>query len=136
MSLRISVSWLASSREAFKCCSFPRCRYWFGRWQEWPPITDERTTAEALAKELLGIAEFRALQLGTWLGTTNGEVITEAAEMVAPPFFDDRELDRCPIGPPGLRRASSPRHRTGGGLGAPESRGHTPGPQYTAQELQ
>lgn len=74
-------------------CSFPRCRYRFRQWEEWPPIVEERPTAEALAKELLAIAEFRALQLGTWLGTTDGQIITEAVEMVAPPFYrQDIEL--------------------------------------------
>jgi len=48
-----------------------------------------RPSAEELAQELLGIAEFRALQLGTWLGTTHGQIIAEAVEMVAPPFYDE-----------------------------------------------
>lgn len=52
-----------------------------------------RPTPEALAKEWLGIAEFQALRLGTWLGTTDGEVFTQAVEMVLPGFFrTDAEL--------------------------------------------
>lgn len=74
-------------------CSFPRCRYWLGQWQEWPPIAEERPTPEELAEELLSFSEFRALQLGTWLRTTDGEIISAALEMVAPPFYrQDIEL--------------------------------------------
>lgn len=47
----------------------------------------ERPTAEQLGNELLAIAEFRALQLGGWLGTTDGQVIAEAVEMVSPPLY-------------------------------------------------
>ena len=36
---------------------------------------------------LLGDAEFRALQLGTWLGTTDGEVISQAVAQIIPPFY-------------------------------------------------
>jgi hypothetical protein len=42
---------------------------------------------EQLAQEFLGLAEFRALQLGTWLGTTDGQAITKAVEMVTPPLY-------------------------------------------------
>lgn len=54
---------------------------WYGRWNQGRP------TAEDVAKEFLGCAEFRALQLGTWLGTTDGEIITQAVEMVVPMFY-------------------------------------------------
>lgn len=75
--------------------AFPRCpRPWresldpYG-WQGLP----ERPSKEAIARELLGVAEFRALQLGTWLNTTDGQIITEAVEMVMPPFYaEDVEL--------------------------------------------
>lgn len=46
-----------------------------------------RPLAKDVAKEFLGCAEFRALQLGTWLGTTDGEIITQAVEMVVPMFY-------------------------------------------------
>jgi hypothetical protein len=46
-----------------------------------------RPSAEELGRELLGIAEFEALRLGTWLGTTDGRVFTEAVELVTPPFY-------------------------------------------------
>ena len=58
-----------------------------------PPGLGPRPTVEDAAHELLDIAEFRALQLGTWLGTTDGEVITRAVESVSPPFYrQDIEL--------------------------------------------
>ena len=44
-------------------------------------------TPEQYALVLLGDAEFRALQLGTWLGTTDGEVISQAVEQIIPPFY-------------------------------------------------
>jgi hypothetical protein len=44
-------------------------------------------TEAELAAELLEMAEFRALQLGSWLGTTEGEVITKAVESVMPPYL-------------------------------------------------
>lgn len=44
-------------------------------------------TPEQYAQVLLGDTEFRALQLGTWLGTTDGEVISQAADQVIPPFY-------------------------------------------------
>lgn len=45
--------------------------YWL---QPYEAMWQPRPTAEALAQELLQDAEFRALRLGTWLGTTDGEV--------------------------------------------------------------
>ena len=50
-------------------------------------LAQQRPTAEQLAEELLGFTEFRALQLGTWLGTTDGQVIAEAVEMLTPPLY-------------------------------------------------
>lgn len=59
----------------------------------YPPFFGSRPTEEQLAREWLGLAEFRALQLGTWLGTTDGRVIAEAVESVTPPFYrQDLEL--------------------------------------------
>ncbi len=46
-----------------------------------------RPTPEALAEEWLGMAEFQALRLGTWLGTTDGEAFTQAVELVTPGFY-------------------------------------------------
>lgn len=53
----------------------------------------QRPTVEQLANELLGIGEYRALQVGTWLGTTDGEIITQAVEAMSPPLYrQDVEL--------------------------------------------
>jgi hypothetical protein len=58
-----------------------------------PYFLGPRRTVEETAHELLGIVEFRALHLGTWLGTTDGRVIAEAVESVTPPFYrQDVEL--------------------------------------------
>jgi hypothetical protein len=55
-------------------------------------LPDERAyanqpTIEDFGTGILSITEFRALQLGTWLGSTDGQVITEAVEMVLPPIY-------------------------------------------------
>lgn len=78
--------------------TFPRVMSIYG-WpapQQYVPVfvhPYQRPTAEQLANWLLADAEFRALQLGTWLGTTQGEVIAEAVETVTPPFYrQDVEL--------------------------------------------
>lgn len=71
---------------------FPRVPDLYG-WPtqlQYPPVTwyhYQRPTSEELAEQLLDDTEFRALQLGTWLGTTQGQVIAEAVEMVTPPFY-------------------------------------------------
>lgn len=44
-----------------------------------------------LAAELLEDAEFRALQLGTWLTTDQGQLIAEAVKMISPPFLRAEE---------------------------------------------
>src|SRR5207248_2691590 len=46
-----------------------------------------RRSPEEIAEELLALVEFRALGLGTWLGTVEGEVITAAVEQVLPPPY-------------------------------------------------
>lgn len=60
-----------------------QCLVWYGMRNE------PRPSAEEIAKEFLGITEFRALQLGTWLGTTDGEVITQAVELSLPMFYSE-----------------------------------------------
>jgi|1186.fasta_scaffold26849_2 hypothetical protein len=52
-----------------------------------PYYLQPETSSEAVAENLLAIAEFRALQLGTWLGTTDGQRIAQAVEMVTPPIY-------------------------------------------------
>jgi hypothetical protein len=44
-------------------------------------------TPEQLAEALLQDAEFRSLQLGSWLNSTDGQVIAEAVAMVVPPLY-------------------------------------------------
>lgn len=57
------------------------------------PFPAQRPTVDELAHELLQCVEFRALQLGTWLGTTDGKIVADAIEMVMPPFYrQDAEL--------------------------------------------
>ena len=52
-----------------------------------------RPTVEQLATEVLRIAEVRALRLGAWLTTPDGELITEAVEAMSPPLYrQDVEL--------------------------------------------
>jgi hypothetical protein len=56
-----------------------------------PPI--ERPSAAELAAQLFAIAEFRALGLGSWLGTPQGAFFASAVEAVSPPFYrQDEEL--------------------------------------------
>jgi hypothetical protein len=56
-------------------------------------MATQRPSIETVAHEMLAHSEFRALQLGTWLGTTDGQVLVQAVEMVAPPFYrQDVEL--------------------------------------------
>ncbi|MGA3354677.1 MAG: hypothetical protein ABSD85_16075 [Acidimicrobiales bacterium] len=68
---------------------------WGGQqwWAQPYPYLQQRPTYQQVAHELLASSEFRALQLGSWLGTTDGQIITEAVELVAPPFYrEDIEL--------------------------------------------
>ena len=59
----------------------------------WRSPQPSRPSADELARQLLEVAEFRALQLGTWLGTSDGQIFAEAIEMVLPPFYcADAEL--------------------------------------------
>lgn len=52
-------------------------------------LQDDRylPTAEELAEEFLNDADFRALQLGTWLRTPDGAAIAEAVALVIPPEY-------------------------------------------------
>lgn len=76
---------------------WPRSPYWPGEWYYgagWiqPPFASSITPAE-LAQDLLGNAEFRALQLGTWLNKPDAELITTAVEAITPPpYREDIEL--------------------------------------------
>lgn len=53
----------------------------------------QRPTAEEIGNWLLQDAEFRALELGNWLGTTDGAIIAGAVERFLPPLYrQDAEL--------------------------------------------
>lgn len=55
----------------------------------WPhPALPSFPAAEELAAELLADAGFRALGLGTWLRTTDGQIIAEAVAQVIPPEYE------------------------------------------------
>jgi hypothetical protein len=55
------------------------------RFENFSDCPEPRPSTWELADELLGIAGFRALQLGTWLATPDGEMLTTAVEAVSPP---------------------------------------------------
>jgi hypothetical protein len=42
---------------------------------------------EQFRRELLEDAEFQALNLGSWLGTTDGQIIADAVSTVIPPVY-------------------------------------------------
>jgi hypothetical protein len=80
--------------------SWPRQRTQLG---SWPPImsvpggswypTLERATVDELAQQLVESAEFKALNLGTWLGTADGQLILQAIGMISSPLYrQDAEL--------------------------------------------
>ena len=46
-----------------------------------------QTTANEIGQELLAITEFRALRLGSWLNTPDGELIAAAVEQLTPPPY-------------------------------------------------
>jgi hypothetical protein len=56
-------------------------------------LRGDRPSAEELAQDLLGSAEFTALGIGTWFGTPQGRFFADAVEAVSPPFYrEDEEL--------------------------------------------
>jgi hypothetical protein len=54
-------------------------------------IGQQRPTAAEISDAWLEDAEFRALQLGTWLNTPDGQIIAAAVEAVSPPFYAEDE---------------------------------------------
>ncbi len=54
-------------------------------------LGQQRPPAAEIGDAWLQDAEFRALQLGTWLNTPDGQMIAAAVEAVSPPFYADDE---------------------------------------------
>jgi hypothetical protein len=77
--------------------AWPRSPYWPGEWYYsagWmqPPVASRVTPVE-LAQDLLANAQFRTLQIGTWLNRPDAELITAAVEAITPPpYREDIEL--------------------------------------------
>ncbi len=58
-----------------------------------PPAMASRVSAGDVASQLLESAGFRALHLGSWLNTPDGELIAAAVEMLTPaPYDGDAKL--------------------------------------------
>lgn len=58
-----------------------------------PPLVAQHYTPDQLAAQLFADPRFRALQLGSWLRTPDGKLITEAIAALDPqPFRQDIEL--------------------------------------------
>jgi len=58
-----------------------------------PRLVAHERTAEQIADDLLVDAAFKALQLGTWLATPDGQLIKAAIEALSPPpYRQDIEL--------------------------------------------
>jgi hypothetical protein len=55
----------------------------------WPLLAPDLPTVEGFAAELLADAEFRALGLGSWLGTPDGQLIADAVGQVIPPTYHE-----------------------------------------------
>lgn len=65
----------------------------YNRFDAYPLYPHSRPSAEDLADSMLADLGFRSLQLGTWLGTPDGQMLTAAIEAVSPPFYQpDIEL--------------------------------------------
>lgn len=50
-------------------------------------LSQNLPTIEKFVQDLLADPEFKLLQLGSWLETTDGEIISEAVELVIPPIY-------------------------------------------------
>jgi hypothetical protein len=65
---------------------------WTGLWPQMRLVSEQRSV-EQIALNLFTNAEFRALQLGDWLNTPDGELLVAAAEAIAPSLYrQDIEL--------------------------------------------
>jgi hypothetical protein len=67
--------------------------YGYGWGWNMQPSVASRHTASEIAKAMLADAEFRALKLGTWLNTPDGELLAAAVTTLAPPpYQEDAQL--------------------------------------------
>jgi hypothetical protein len=62
-------------------------QYWVNHLLPPVPSLVTQTDVEAFAAYLLQDAEFRAINLGTWLGTTEGQIFATAVEHALPPVY-------------------------------------------------
>lgn len=70
--------------------AWPRQTQAWGYNFNYPPATiASQHSTNDVAKWLLADAEFRALKLGNWLSTPDGEFFEEAVTMLAPPPYGD-----------------------------------------------
>jgi hypothetical protein len=96
-----SLTWMAPQEKITEfvddyIAHWPRVQVWPGQyygltWNQ--PAVTYQTTVQELADDLFANAEFRALQLGTWLNRPDVELITAAVEAITPPPYNqDIEL--------------------------------------------
>jgi hypothetical protein len=100
MNMVSSFSWMAPQEAITEfldgyTAHWPRVAAWPyynpAYWQQ--PLMAHQTTPEAIAEELIANAQFRALQLGTWLNRPDVELITAAVQAITPPpYGQDIEL--------------------------------------------
>lgn len=70
---------------------WPKQQPW--AWPQPGPTMASKYTPRDVATSLLKETEFRALKLGTWLSTPDGELLAAAVEAIAPPpYRQDAEL--------------------------------------------
>jgi len=96
-----SLTWMAPQENITEfidgyIAHWPRVQGWPGQYYglSWdPPAMAHATTPQELAENLAADAEFRTLQLGTWLNRPDVELITAAVEAITPPpYRQDIEL--------------------------------------------
>jgi len=73
--------------------TWPKPQPWDWAWPPASPGVASQHTARDIAGWLLKDAEFRALKLGTWLSTPDGQLVAAAVQALAPPpYSQDAEL--------------------------------------------
>jgi hypothetical protein len=100
MNMLSSFTWMASQEVITEfidnyTANWPRVPAWPHyynppHWQQ--PAMAYQITPETLAEDLIANAQFRALQLGTWLNRPDVELITAAVQAITPPPYS-RDID-------------------------------------------